>query len=91
MRTLWIVSGASFVGAIASAWLDRVDATLLFAALGFGLIHLAESSFDWQRPITRRNWRRAVFEDRVPTTIVGKVGQFLCFLCLFGFFVATFR
>ena len=91
MRTVWMASVVFFVGALASIWQDRLDATLLCAGIGFELAYIAESSFDWNRRITRRDWRQAVFEERVPTTIVGKLCQSLCFLCLIGFFIVRFR
>lgn len=85
MRSLWIASAVFFVGATLSMSERRDDTALLFATIGFSLVFIAESNFDWQHRITRSNWRRSVFEPSARTTILGKLVQVLAFVCLAGF------
>lgn len=90
MRTIWIASGVFLFGAIASAMQRRNDLALIFAAIGFQLVFVADSNVDWRHRITRRDWRKSVFEPRWQTTILGKLGQALGFVCLFFYFVVAF-
>ena len=91
MRTVWLASAVSFIGAVACVAQDRLDSTLMFAAIGFGLVHIAESNIDWQERLTRKHWHRSIFEAKWQTTPVGRVAQVLQFVCLFGFFVVVYR
>lgn len=91
MRTVWIASAVFFIGALASVAQGRTDATLLFAALGFGMVQIAESNIDWRERITRKGWKRTIFEPKWQITVVGRLAQILSFVCLFGFFVVVSR
>ena len=90
MRTVWIASVVFLAGGVASAVARHDDTALLFAAMGFMLAWLAETSIDWSMRVTRTNWRAALVERRWKTTIVGQVGQWLAVLCMVGFFVQVF-
>ena len=91
MRSVWVAVLVFFGAAFAFAWNDRTDLTLAMATNGFALVYLAESSFDWQQRVTRRNWRETLFERRATTTIVGKVSQMLSFLCFIGLLAIELR
>ena len=91
MRTIWIASGVFLLGAGACAVQRRTDVALLLAAIGFELVFVAESNIDWKQRVTPRDWRKTLLEPRWQTTILGQLGQLLCFVCLLGYFVVTFR
>ena len=83
MRKIWIASAVFLIGAFACALQRRDDIALLFAAIGFELVFVADSNIDWKQRLTRGNWRQSIFESRWQTTILGKVSQALGFVCLF--------
>ena len=86
-RRLWLVSAVLFAGAVVSALQHHDDTALLFAGVAFEVLYFAESRFDWQQRITGSNWKRALFEDRARTTVLGKLAQSMAFVCLAGFFL----
>lgn len=90
MGMVWIASAVFFLGALASVVQNEARTALFFAALGFGLVHVAESNIDWRQRITR-NWRREILEPRWQTTIVGRLAQWFCFVCLIGSFLVASR
>ena len=91
MRAIWIASVVFFLGALACAMQRRDDNALLFAALGFQLIYFADSDIDWKMRLTRANWRERLLASRFKSTIVAKVAQGLGFVCMFFYFVTTYR
>ncbi len=91
MRTLWTASVVFFLGALVSGWQDHPRTALLLAIAGFGLVHAAESDIDWQTRIARRGGLRALAERRWKTTIVGKLAEWLAYLCMFALCVVHFR
>ena len=91
MRTVWIASAVFFAGALAGIVYDKADLTLLCAAIGFGLVHIAESNINWRERITRKDWHRTILEPKWQTTVVGRLAQILSFLCLFGSLVVVSR
>lgn len=88
MRTIRLASFVFFLGALACVAQNHAATALFFAALGFGLTHVAESNIDWQQRITR-NWRREIGEPRWQTTLVGGLAQWLAFICLAGSFLVA--
>lgn len=91
MRKIWIASGVFLLGAVACAMQRRDEIALLFAAIGFELVFVADSNIDWTQRLTRRNWRDSIFKPRWQTTILGKTSQALSFVCLFLSFVIPHR
>ena len=84
MRKLRIVCAVFFLGAIVSLYQRHDDTALLFAALGFALVFIVESNFDWQQRITRSNWKQSLLEPKAQTTLMGKVAQVMSLLCIVG-------
>ncbi len=91
MRYLWTASMVFLAGALASAIQNAPETALLFAIAGFGTMHAAESDIDWHLRIEGPAGLRALSRRRWKTTIVGKVAEWLAYLCMLALFVVHFR
>ncbi len=91
MRAVWIASVVFLLGALACVFQHHDETALFFGFIGFQLVYFADSDIDWKQRITAGNWRERILHSRFKTTIVAKVAQALSFVCMFFFFVTTYR